>query len=59
MSDTNKRAMAPQVLCDKCKAQMKIRTSLASSDWPGARELSYICEQCHATKIIQHRADPE
>jgi hypothetical protein len=58
MSDTNKRAMVPQVPCDTCKNPMRIRTSLPSPEQPGMRELSYTCDECHAVKTILHRTDP-
>jgi hypothetical protein len=59
MSDTDKRAMVPKVLCPECNAPMTILTSLASLVHLGMRELTYTCVQCRATKVILHRAESE
>ena len=59
MSDTDKRALVPKVLCENCKTPMKRRASLPIQNEPGLRELGYFCEQCRRVQTIRRKANPE
>jgi hypothetical protein len=59
MSDTDKRALVPKVLCEHCKSPMKIRASLPIENEPGLRELSYFCEHCRRTQTIRRKDTTE